>query len=175
MSQYKPGETSTEVINKKNDITKSILKKANLIDAIKCIDDVYTSLNIKGYSIAESAVHKWSDDELGIVSYSWNTAHTKHNAQALKKLQAAIKNVNKRLAGGQKECKKRRQYESTDDTTVQLRKENEELKNSLAEVYRAYMHLIESYREDKVIDDAIRKLILDQAHILGKQRIWDVK
>ena len=175
MPQYKPGETSKEVINKKNDITKSILKKAELIDKITSIDDIYTSLNIKRYSIAESAVHKWSDDELGIISCSWNTAHTKQNAQPLKKLQAAIENANKRLSVCQKESNKRRRYESTDDTTVQLRKENEELKNSLAEVYRAYMHLIESYREDKVIDDAIRKLILDQAHILGKQRIWDVK
>jgi len=175
MSQYKRGETSEQVINKKNAITKSILKKAELIDAITSIDDVYTTLNIKGGSISESAVHKWRDDELGIISYSWNTAHAKHNTKPRNKLIKAIENTNKRLAGSQNESNKRRQDESTDGTTIQLRKENEELKNSLAEVYRAYMRLVERYREDQVIDDAIRKLILDQARILGNQRIWEVK
>jgi len=175
MPQYKRGETSEQVINKKNAITKSILKKAELIDAITSIDDVYTTLIIKGGSISESAVYKWRDDELGIISCSWNTAHAKHNTKSRNKLTKAIENTNKRIAGSQNESNKRRQYESTDGTTIQLRKENEELKNSLAEVYRAYMHLIESYREDQVIDEALRKLILDQARILGNQRIWEVK
>ena len=175
MSQYKPGETSEAVTNKKNAITKSILKKSELIDAISSIDDVYTSLNIRGDSISESAVHKWSDDELGIISYSWNTARAEHNTKPLKLLQKAITNVNKRLAGSPKESNKRVRHEPTDDTTIQLRKENEDLKKALAEVYRAYMHLVEGYREDQVIDDAIRKLILDQARMLGKHRVWEVK
>ncbi len=175
MSQYKPGETSEAVTNKKNTITKSILNKSELIDAISSIDDVYTTLNAKGNSISETAVHKWSDDELDIISYSWNTARAEHNAKPLKRLQKAITNANKRLAGNQKESNKRWEHEATDNATIQLRKENEELKKALAEVYRAYMYLVESYREDQVIDDAIRQLILDQARILGKHRVSEVK
>ena len=175
MSKYKPGETSEAVTNKKNAITKSILKKAELIDAITSTDDVYTTLNVKGNSISEIAVHKWSDNELGIISYSWNTTRAEHNAKPLKLLKKAITNANKKLAGSQKESNKRWQQESTDNATIQLRKENDELKKSLAEVYRAYMHLVERYREDQVIDDAFRQLILDQARILGKHRVWEVK
>ena len=67
MSKYKLGETSAAVTNKKNAITKSILKKAELIDAIISVDDAYTTLNIKGDSISEVAVHKWSDNDLDIL------------------------------------------------------------------------------------------------------------
>jgi len=175
MSKYKPGETSEAVTNKKSAITKSILKKTELLDAVASIGDVYTTLNIKGDSISESAVHKWSDDELGIISCSWNTAHAEHNAKPLKLLKKAITNANKRFADSPKKSNKRWRHGATDNTTIQLRKENKELKKALAEVYRAYMHLVESYREDQVIDDAIRQLILDQARILGHHRVWEVK
>ncbi|RZQ53756.1 hypothetical protein C1E23_07775 [Pseudoalteromonas phenolica] len=175
MSKYKPGETSEAVTIKKNSITKSILKKAELIDAISSIENIYITLNINGDSISESAVHKWKDKELGIIAYSWNTARAEHNSNPLKLLQNAIANANRRLAGKQKESNKRRQHQSSDNATIQLRKENEELKIALAEVYRAYMQLVESYREDQLIDDAIRQLILEQARIFGQHRIWEVK
>ncbi len=175
MPKYEPGQTSEAVKNKKNAITKSIERKAELINSINSIDDIFTSLNIKGDSIAEASVHKWSDDDLGIISYSWNTAHAEHNAKALKALQKAIKNANNKLADSEIHGNKSSKNTSTDNTTNNLREENEELKNALAEVYRAYMHLVESYREDQVIDDAIRNLIIEQAQILGKKRVWEVK
>lgn len=175
MSKYKPGETSEAVTNKKNAITKSILRKADLLDAIASIDDAYATLDIKGNSISRASVHKWNDDELGIIAYSWNTAHAEHNAVPLQRLHKAIKNANNRITGTKNEIRKTRQHDSSDNITNQLRKENEELKRSLAEVYRAYMHLVESYREDHVIDDAIRQLILDQARILGRHRVWEVR
>tara|TARA_R110001583_G_scaffold33071_1_gene112005 strand:- start:2371 stop:2898 length:528 start_codon:yes stop_codon:yes gene_type:complete len=175
MSKYKPGETSEAVTNKKNAITKSILRKAELIDTIASIEDAFETLNIRGNSISRAAVHKWSDDELGVIAYSWNTAHAEHNATPLKRLHKAIENANNRVAGSKKVISKTRQHNPTDCTTIRLRKENEVLKKSLAEVYRAYMYLVESYREDHVIDDAIRQLILDQARILGRHRAWEVK
>ncbi len=175
MSKYKPGETSEAVTKRKNSITKSILEKSKLIDAINSIDDIYPTLNIKGNSISETAVHKWSDDKLNIKAYSWNTARAKHNAKPLKILQKAIINANKRLEGDYQGSSNGRQQEPSDNATIQLRKQNTELTQALAEVYRAYMHLVESYREDQVIDDAVRKLILDQARILGKHRISEVK
>ena len=56
-----------------------------------------------------------------------------------------------------------------------LKVENEELRVALAEVYRAYMSLLDQCREDKEIDAAYRKLILSQAQILGRNRLWVVK
>lgn len=175
MSKYKPGETSEAVTNKKNAITKSILKKAELIDSIKSIDEIYPTLDIKGNTISEAAALKWDDNELNIIKCSWNTARTEHNVQAHRLLQKALKKANKRLAENLKEGNIDRIYESSDKITVQLRNENEDLKRALAEVYRAYIQLVERSREDQKIDDAIRQLILDQAQLLGKQRVWEVK
>jgi hypothetical protein len=175
MSQYKPGETSGAVIKKKNAITTSILKKATLIDSIKSIDDIYPTLNIKGSSISEASILEWIDDDLGIIKCSWNTARAEHNAEAHALLLKALINVNKRLATNQKEDSNNRPHKSDDKASIQLRKENEDLKRALAEVYRAYMQLVERFREDQEINEAIRQLILDQAQILGQQRVWEVK
>lgn len=176
MSQYKPGETSEAVTNKRNSITKSILRKAELIDSIKSTNDIYSTLNIKGNTISEAAALKWNDDDLSIIKCSWNTARTKHNAKAHRLLQKALKKANKRLAANQEEGGgNKRLNESNDKFTIKILKENEDLKIALAEVYRAYMQLIERFREDQEIDDAIRQLILDQARLLGQQRVREVK
>lgn len=175
MSKYKPGETSEAVANKKRAITKSIEKKAELINSIKSVKDIFTSLNIKRDFITEAPIHKWSDSNLGIISCSWNTAHAEHNAKPLKVLQKAIENANNRLTDSKSHESKSSRNKSTDKATNKLHKENEELKKALAEVYRAYMRLVEAHREDQVIDDAIRELILEQARILGKQRIREIK
>lgn len=174
MSKYKLGETSKEITNKKISITNSLKKKAELINSINSVEDIFTSLSIKGDSIAEASVHKWSDNDLAVISCSWNTAHAEHNTKPLKALKKAIKNANKRLTDTENHGK-RPQNTSSDKATNKLRKENEELKKSLGEVYRAYMHLVERYREDQVIDSAIRELILEQARMLGKQRVEEVK
>ncbi|KGJ90850.1 hypothetical protein [Colwellia psychrerythraea] len=174
MSKYKLGETSKEVTNKKNAITKSIMNKAELINSINSVEDIFPSLNIKRDFIAEASVHKWSDNDLSVISCSWNTAHAEHNTKPLKALKKAIENANKRLTNTESYGKSSQNI-STDKATNKLSKENEELKKSLAEVYRAYMQLVERYREDQVIDNAIRKLILEQARILGKQRVEEVK
>ncbi len=175
MPKYKPGETSKAVINKRKLITKSIDKKSELINSINSREDVFISLAIKGDFISEASVHKWSDDDLGIISYSWNTAHAEHNSKSLNLLKKSIENANSRLAVNKTHRNKNSQKISNDKNIARLRVENEELKKALAEVYRAYMHLVEFYREDQVINDAIRKLILEQARILGKQRIGEVK
>ncbi|MEW8347783.1 MAG: hypothetical protein AB2687_05690 [Candidatus Thiodiazotropha taylori] len=175
MSKYKPGETSKAITNKKNAITNSINRKAELINSINSLDDIYTSLDMKKDLISEASVHRWSDDDLGIISYSWNTAHADHNAKALKKLHNSIKNANSKLADSDIHGSKSSKSTLANKATNKLREENEELKKSLAEVYRAYMQLVERYREDQVIDDAIRKLIQEQARILGNQRVWEVK
>ena len=175
MSKYKPGETSEAVTNRKNAITISIAKKCELINSISYPDDIYASLNIRGIYISEAAVHKWVDDEKGIISYSWNTARAEHNAKSLKLLKNAIKNANERLAGFKNERYEKPDNKAETNATIQLKKENSELKIALAEVYRSYMQLVERFREDQLIDNAIRTLVLDQARILGKHRVREVE
>jgi len=179
MSKYKPGETSDEVIKKKTDITDSIVRKSILLDAINSSEDIPATLEIRSNSISEGAVHKWCDDELGIISYARNSAHTIHNEKALKNLLDSIANANARLS--QENIEENVIDEATlsnthgDPLVAELRRENEMLRKALAEVYRAYMQIMDNYREDEVVDDAMRNLIKDQAIILGRGRVWRVK
>ena len=53
--------------------------------------------------------------------------------------------------------------------------ENEELRNALAEVYRAYIQTLENIKEDKTVNEVLQSLLRNQALILGKQRIWQLK
>ncbi|MFC1626208.1 hypothetical protein ACFL19_00750 [Pseudomonadota bacterium] len=179
MSKFKRGETSKNVLDKKNAITKSILLKSELLGRIKCCDNIPGSLERKGETISQGAVHKWEDDELEIISYSRNSAHSDHNSYALKTLLKAIKSVNQRLIDSNFADKNnndgKRPAHTSDNTYNELRKENEELRVALAEVYRAYMQLIDKHREDKQIDEAYRKMILDQARILGRHRVRTIK
>lgn len=175
MSKYKPGETSEAVTDRKNAITISIVKKCELINTIYCPGDIYKSLNIRGNYISETAVHKWVDDEKGIISYSWNTARAEHNAKSLKLLKNAITKANERLAECKNERNEKPEIKAEEKATIQLKKENSELKVALAEVYRSYMQLVERFREDQLIDNAIRTLILEQARILGQHRVREVE
>ena len=161
MSKFKTGETSKNVLDKKNKITKSILLKAKILDQIDIIDDIPTSLMIKGRKISEVAIHKWHDEELNICAYSRNTA---------------INNANQRIINSDTSS---REYKFSSnasyDSLTDLREENEMLRSALAEVYRAYMQLIEKNREDKHIDEAYRTMILDQSRILGRHRFQMIK
>ncbi len=176
MSKFKPGQTSPEVQKKKNDITRSMLAKADLINLIQTIDEVPSSLGLKGNYISEESVYKWNDESLNnILSFSRNTAHAEHNANALKVLIKSLKRANKKLAAKQNSKNFDYRNQHKDDALSQLRKENEDLKTALAEVYRAYLQIIDRYREDKQVDESIRSLILEQARVLGKQRLWEVE
>lgn len=178
MSRFKPGETSSSVIDRKNAITKSILLKSELLNRIECEDTVPKSLKRNGEYISQDAVHKWHDSELGIISYSRNSAHADHNSYALKNLLRSIKSLNQRIAKFKQHKNKDnccKIIRVSDNTIHELRHENEELKVALAEVYRAYMQLIDEHREDKLIDESYRRLILEQARILGRHRIRTVK
>lgn len=177
MSKFKPGETSSEVLDKKNAITLSIQLKSKLLDTFNCREDIPTSLEMKRDSISEGAVHKWCDKELGIISYSRNSAHTAHNKEVLKTLLNSINKANIRFddskinTGDVPEAHAIQEH----STVAELRIENETLRSALAEVYRAYMQIVDNFREDKQVDEAMRKLILNQTNILGKNRLQSVK
>lgn len=178
MPKFNKGETSKSIIDKKNSITMSIKLKTKLIDKINNYEDIPNSLEMKKNVISQTSVHKWSDSELGIISYSYNTAHAEHNLKILESLVKSINNANSRIIKQDNPSNKktgRTISRLTENEIESLKVENEELRSALAEVYRSYMLLINTYREDKQIDAAYRKLILAQAQILGRERVWEVK
>lgn len=176
MSKFIAGQTSPEVQKKKNNITKSMLAKSYLIDSIQTLDDIPPSLSLKNNHISQHAVFRWADDNLdNILSFSRNTAHAKHNAHALKLLLKSVEKANIRITEKNTSHKLRYKNNSKNDALFNLRKENENLRTALAEVYRAYLQIIDRYREDRQVDESVRKLILQQAEFLGKHRLWEVK
>lgn len=176
MPKFKKGETSNEIINKKKAITKSILMKSELLDKINTYSDIASSLKIKANSISQAVVHNWNDEQLGIISYSRNAAHSEHNKHALETLIKSIKNANQRLTNVAKKQGEIKSLSRLSEEAVQdLKNDNENLRVALAEVYRAYMQLLDHYHEDKEVDEALRNLIKDQARVLGKNRVWRIK
>jgi hypothetical protein len=176
MPKFKRGETSKSILDKKHAITKSILQKAEILSRISSYEDIPRSLELKRQTISERAVHRWRDDDLGIIAYSRNTAYAKHNARALKSLHSAIDKANKAIEqSALRNEKSNRPLTSRDIRISELRSENEMLRSALAEVYRAYMQLLDKDREDRQIDDAYRQMILDQTRALGRHRLRTLK
>lgn len=178
MSKFKTGETSKSVKEKKVAISRSMILKSQLLGKINKYDEIPGSLEMKGSTISEGAVHKWADTKLGIIAYARNSAHAKHNSDSLETLLKSISDANDRIDAALRidssklgVSRKRLSDEAIDN----LQKENAELKVALAEVYRAYMQILGRFREDKKIDDSFRQLLLDQARILGKNKMWEVK
>ena len=129
MSKFRQGETSSTVIDKRNAITKSIIRKSKLIDKIKCYEDIPSSLEIKKHSISQASVHKWSDSQLDIIGYARNSAHSEHNTQVLNTLIESIKDANERLPLVPKPIKKDNGESATrlsQSEVEQLKNENEE-------------------------------------------------
>ena len=178
MPKFITGETSKAVLAEKEAKTESLLKKANLIRKISKKDDIYPSLVVKRKTISLSSVLQWEDHELGVIKCVWNTAHEAHNAQVLKALLEAIDlanlNLNNEQSGKQVSTKTGSSYISKEDLNL-LMLENEELRNALAEVYRAYIQTLENIKEDKTVNEVLHSLLRNQALILGKQRIWQLK
>lgn len=178
MPKFIAGETSKAVLAEKVAKTESLSKKANLIRKISSKDDLYPSLVIKRKTISLSSVLQWEDHELGVIKCVWNTAHEAHNAQVLKALLEAIDlanlNLNNEQSGEQVSTKTSSSSISKEDLNL-LIQENEELRNALAEVYRAYIQTLENIKEDKTVNEVLQSLLRNQALILGKQRIWQLK
>ena len=178
MPKFMAGETSKAVLAEKEAKTESLSKKANLIRKIRNKDDIYPSLVMKRKTISLSSVLQWEDHELGVIKCVWNTAHEAHNAQVLKALLEAIDlanlNLNNEQSGEQVSTKTSSSSISKEDLNL-LIQENEELRNALAEVYRAYIQTLENIKEDKTVNEVLQSLLRNQALILGKQRIWQLK
>jgi len=178
MPKFIAGETSKAVLAEKEAKTESLSKKANLIRKISSKNDIYSSLIVKRKTISLSSVLQWEDHELGVIKCVWNTAHEAHNAQVLKALLEAIDlanlNLNNEQSSKQVSTKTGSSYISKEDLHL-LMLENEELRNALAEVYRAYIQILENIKEDKAVNEVLQSLLRNQALILGKQRIWQLK
>ena len=178
MPKFIAGETSKAVLAEKKAKTESLSKKANLIRNISSNNDIYPSLVVKRKTISLSSVLQWEDHELGVIKCVWNTAHEAHNAQVLKALLEAIDlanlNLNNEQSGKQVSTKTGSSSISKEDLNL-LMLENEELRNALAEVYRAYIQTLENIKEDKTVNEVLQSLLRNQALILGKHRIWQLK
>ncbi|EOR09568.1 hypothetical protein [Acinetobacter tandoii] len=178
MPKFITGETSKAVLAEKEAKTESLSKKANLIRKISSKNDIYPSLVVKRKTISLSSVLQWEDHELEVIKCVWNTAHEAHNAQVLKALLEAIDlanlNLNNEQSGKQVSIKTGSSSISKEDLNL-LMLENEELRNALAEVYRAYIQTLENIKEDKTVNEVLQSLLRNQALILGKQRIWQLK
>ena len=178
MPKFIAGETSKAVLAEKEAKTESLSKKANLIRKISSKNDIYPSLVVKRKTISLSSVLQWEDHELGVIKCVWNTAHEAHNAQVLKALLEAIDlanlNLNNEQSGKQVSTKTGSSSISKEDLNL-LMLENEELRNALAEVYRAYIQTLENIKEDKTVNEVLQSLLRNQALILGKHRIWQLK
>ena len=178
MPKFIAGETSKAVLAEKKAKTESLSKKANLIRNISSNNDIYPSLVVKRKTISLSSVLQWEDHELGVIKCVWNTAHEAHNAQVLKALLEAIDlanlNLNNEQSGKQVSTKTGSSSISKEDLNL-LMLENEELRNALAEVYRAYIQTLENIKEDKTVNEVLQSLLRNQALILGKHRILQLK
>ena len=178
MPKFIAGETSKAVLAEKEAKTESLSKKAKLIRKISSNNDIYPSLVVKRKTISLSSVLQWEDHELGVIKCVWNTAHEAHNAQVLKALLEAIDlanlNLNNEQSGKQVSTKTGSSSISKEDLNL-LMLENEELRNALAEVYRAYIQTLENIKEDKTVNEVLQSLLRNQALILGKHRIWQLK
>lgn len=178
MSRFKAGETSKEVLAEKAAITESLFKKAKLIKAIKKKDDIYPTLVVKRKTIALLPVLEWKDSELGVIKCVWNTAHQKHNELALQALLDAIEIANNNLENelpGEKDSTNEKSALFSQEDVKLLISENDELRNALAEVYRAYIQTLDNIKEDTVVNEVLQSLLRNQALVLGNQRIWKIK
>lgn len=178
MAKYERGQTSDEVIRIKNEITDSLQKKADLIKDIYGYDDIHPGIEMKKATISEGAVYRWEDKALGLKKCSYNTAHNDHNKGALTSLLSAINQANLRLSTSytdNNDLPSQSNSRLSQDAVDKLKEENEELRSALAEVYRAYIQALEYMREDCEVDKALRGLLINQAAVLGKERVWEVK
>lgn len=174
MTKFRVGETSAEVLNRKRSITKSIIQKTKVLQAIREVADIPQTLQnlLRSHNISQAAIHKWEDSTYGVISYSRNSAHAAHNEDVLATLLVELNKANERIDGLSQNSK----HYSTKPTREldNLRLENEQLKTALAEVYRAYLQLLDNFKEDERVSNAIRNIILKQAKELGSKRIKEV-
>jgi len=169
MAMFKRGETSGHVIDRKKAITKSILRKAKLLNEMQSIEEIPEVIKGKSGKVSEVAVHSWHDGEIEVIGYSRNTAYANHNQMALEQLLSAIKNVNNIIY--KTVNPKGLSNNPLRERIKELEKENNLLRNALAEVYRSYMYIAETNTEQTSIQLSKQIFISEQAAMLGENRL----
>jgi len=169
---FKRGETSGHVIERKRAITKSILRKAKLLNEIQSIEEIPEAIKGKSGKVSEVAVHSWHDEKIQVLGYSRNTAYANHNQMALEQLLAAIKKVNNITYRTMPP--KGLSNNPLRERIKELEKENNLLRNALAEVYRSYMYIAEKNTEQTSIQLSKQEFISEQAAILGENRLKSI-
>ncbi|WP_417310912.1 hypothetical protein [Devosia sp.] len=171
MSKFKKGETSTAIRLKKENISNSLDKKNEILSKLNNIDDIKVTIPLERVYLSEKSVLEWEDESLGIIKCSRNTAHQAHNKTILNSISLEIKRINKIISSSHNN--KITDIKKNQKNRI-LKEENEELKNVLAEVYRAYIQLVEMINKSDNIDFSIRKKISNQKNILNHRNIRGV-
>ncbi|RTR54481.1 hypothetical protein [Pseudomonas aeruginosa] len=175
MSKFRKGETSAAKLNEKEEKTKGLLLKMEKLKAavsqgikIPSLDKLRST-----HGISFKALLAWTDHEAGLNSCSFNTSQSTHNIKISNKLKEILHLYNNN------ESKIARNMPSTGASIKNsskkeartLREENTMLRNSLAEVYRAYEQLLARVDESTKRDIRYQQALKAHTQALGKADI----
>lgn len=169
MSRFKKGETSPAVRSRQDSVGRSLVAKSLALSGIAAGGPVPESLPLHKGRIVKGSVHQWHDVSLGVTRYARNSAYQPYHRAALENLLAEIDRANTALKIGSKS--KSGKSKKDHDTINELRNEIKRLTVTVAEVYRAYMHLVSTITEKGRVDDAYHTVLKSQSALLGRARL----
>ena len=190
MSKYTEGSTSQFVIARKISITNCIKRKTKLIETFCDNHSFPSSLQLSKRKLYLGSVHSWQDEDLDVFSYSRNTANGKHNLKYLEHLQLAIIKFNKifgnlddndnqvnTLDENSKKVKKSNYItrEELEQELKTIKQDNEDLKITVVEIYRAYQQINQLVIKNKLDDLEYQNLLRKQKLFLGDTLLTVVK
>ncbi|MCS8153545.1 hypothetical protein N0480_12030 [Pseudomonas aeruginosa] len=180
MSKFKKGETSSAKLREKEEKTESIVQKIEHIKAAHIDRKRIPSLDrlMSSHGVSLKSALAWSDSDLGITSCSYNTAKAEHNKAITGKLVEALNIYNEiRPSTSAKEPTIKANSNKADllRKIRNLTEENILLRNSLAEVYRAYEQLIARVDEKTKQDIRYQQVLKAHTQALGKADIRLIK
>lgn len=171
MSKFRKGETSVAVVQRKSEITQSIIRKAEILEGIAMGNTAPDVLLNEQGRITKEMVHNWTAPEIGIHKYARNTAHATHNQAHLGRLLTALIQANLSLNSRGQNPEEPTRVERSDTTIRQLKADLEKAHNVIGELYRAYMQLSNRLRESENADGAHHDVLKSHAAALGRARL----
>ncbi|MFZ5957221.1 hypothetical protein ACOXVJ_06860 [Pseudomonas knackmussii] len=178
MGRYSKGQTSLAKLQEKQTKTQSLLTKTILIrDAVKENRRI-TSLDAhrSKHGIAFKSALAWIDNDLGVVSCSYNTSREPYNIEYSEQLLAALETYNKLAEQNIEEPPKaRRTKRSQGEEIAGLKNQIASLQNALGEVYRAYIQLTTRVDEHTRQDLRYQQLLKSHTRALNRVHLTLVK
>lgn len=170
MTRYAKGETSAAVRARQNKIAESLAAKTRALQSISQGGPVPSSLALsKRGRISLGALHEWNDEGLGVHAYSRNSAHQPYHSNLLDHLLQAMKGANDHLE--EAKASSGRKPRTKELLIADLKSDVQRLTRTIAELYRAYMHLADTVSESGRADSAYHSALKAHASTLGKARL----